>query len=131
MGHILQQLATLSPPFIDHCEKLMDFSREVARKYLTRYMFEKTEPKTTQSKMVEHVLKSLSTVNLFKVHGRMIDGNAAKTDLKLNVQLLGKDDSLWTDLWHYYVRADVLLSKRGGVSKLVETKDEALMRQSS
>ena len=40
---ILQQIAVLDAPFIDHCEKLMDFSREVARKYLAKFMFAKVK----------------------------------------------------------------------------------------
>lgn len=123
---ILQQIASLDVPFIDHCGKLMEFSKEVARKYLNQYMFSKIRPVKTRDSMVEVVLKGLSTVGVFKVHGRMINGNAAKNDLRLNVKLLGKDDDFWKDVWQYYVRADVMLS-RSGAAKLIETKDEILI----
>jgi hypothetical protein len=123
---ILQQIAVLDAPFIDHCEKLMDFSRTVASKYLERYMFSALTPAGVRNKAIENVLTKLSSVGLFKVHGRMIDGNAAKTDLKLNVRLLPKDDPLWIDVWHYYIRADVSLAS-GGVAKLIESRCEALM----
>ncbi|MGE5568749.1 MAG: SDH family Clp fold serine proteinase [Rhodospirillales bacterium] len=126
---ILQQIASLDIPFIDHCEKLMGFSREVARKYLANYMFKSIRPIREQKKAIELVLKGLSSVGIFKVHGRMIDGNTAKADLKLNVRLLGKDDPLWKELWQYYVRADVQLSRPPGLAKLVETKNEVLFRR--
>jgi hypothetical protein len=123
---ILQQIAVLDAPFIDHCEKLMDFSRTVASKYLERYMFSTLKPASARDKAIQNVLTKLSSVGIFKVHGRMIDGNAAKTDLKLKVRLLPKDDPLWIDVWHYYIRADVSLSSGSGVAKLIESRCEAL-----
>ena len=122
---ILQQIAGLDAPFIDHCEKLMEFSREVARKYLLKYMFASMTPATAQKKAIENVLKQLSSLEMFKVHGRMIDGNAAKTDLKLNVHLVGKDDDLWELLWDYYVRVAVTLNKTN-TSKIIESRNESL-----
>lgn len=124
---ILQQLAVLDAPFIDHCVKLMEFTREVARKYLGKYMFAKITPASAKKKAVDKALKRLSSVDVFKVHGRMIDGNAAKTELKLNVRLLSKDNPLWEALWEYYVRADMMLSKFG-VSKVIESRTEVLVR---
>ncbi len=105
----------------------MGFSREVARKCLAAYMFKTVKPKTKQRHMIDHVLTELSSVGVFKVHGRMVNANTAKTELKLDVELLGKDDALWKDLWQYYVRADVAM-KRSQHSKLIETKNEILMR---
>ena len=124
---ILQQIASLDVTFIDHCGKLMDFGKEVARKYLTTYMFGKITPPSRRNAMVEKVLKGLSSVGEFKVHGRMINANAAKNDLHLNVKLLGKADDLWRDLWQYYIRADVFMSRTAGLAKLIETKDEMLI----
>ncbi|HVU47873.1 MAG TPA: hypothetical protein VHD85_17205 [Terracidiphilus sp.] len=120
---ILQQIAVLDAPFIDHCEKLMDFSRAVASKYLERYMFAQAK-KASRDKAIQNVLTRLSSVGIFKVHGRMIDGNEAKTELNLNVKLLPKDDPLWQDIWHYYIRADVALAS--GASKLIESRCECL-----
>lgn len=125
---VLQQIASLDAPFIDHCEKLMEFSREVARKYLKTHMFRSLKPAQKQKAAIENVLKHLSSVGIFKVHGRMINGTTAKTELKLNVRLLGKDEPLWKELWQYYVRADVQLARSPGVYKLVETKNEILLR---
>jgi hypothetical protein len=124
---ILQQIASLDVPFIDHCGKLMEFSREVARKNLSAHMFKNVKPAKNKNAMIEDVLKGLSTVGVFKVHGRMINGIAAKNDLHLNIRLLGKNDEFWKDLWQYYVRADVMLTRSSGAVKLIETKEEILV----
>ena len=105
----------------------MDFSKEVARKYLKAHMFNSVSPAKKQTEMIDTVLKGLSSVGIFKVHGRMINGIAAKDDLHLKVKLLGKNDDFWKDLWQYYVRADVLLSRSHGMGKLIKTKDEILI----
>jgi hypothetical protein len=124
---ILQQIATLDMPFIDHCGKLMEFSREIARKCLNAYMFRDITPASKREKMVDTVLTGLSSVDTFKVHGRMINGSAAKNDLNLAVKLLGKNEIFWKDIWQYYVRADLVLSRIAGASKLIETKEEILV----
>ncbi len=122
---ILQQIAGLDSPFIDHCEKLMDFSRAAASKYLGKHMFSGIKPKTKRDQAISNVLTKLTSVRTFKVHGRMIDGNAAKTELNLNVSLLGKDDPTWSAVWEYYTRADVALATMG-LAKMVESKSETL-----
>ncbi len=124
---VLQQIATLDVTFIDHCGKLMEFGNDVARKYLENHMFSKAAPQAKKKALVDKVLKGLSSVGEFKVHGRMINGITAKDDLKLNVKLLGKSDEFWKDIWQYYIRAEVLFNKTPGLGKIVETKDEILM----
>lgn len=126
---ILQEIAGLDALFIDYCEKLMDFSRDVAQKCLSKYMFAKIKNSTQRKRIIDKIIEGLSSTALFKVHGRMIDGNAAKTELALNVTLLGKDDQLWRDIWNYYVRTDVLLSRLNPLAKLVETKNEMLIKE--
>ncbi|HEY6254053.1 MAG TPA: hypothetical protein VI685_29215, partial [Candidatus Angelobacter sp.] len=123
--HILQQIASLDPSFIDHCEKLMGFSTAVAKKNLCKYMF-KSLPNAEQNKRIAAVLKALASVSEFKVHGRMINANTAKTELKLDVHLLPKDDPHWKLIWHYYIRVNVAMSG-SSIGKLIETKNELLM----
>ncbi|NUQ78024.1 MAG: hypothetical protein HUU21_31200 [Polyangiaceae bacterium] len=125
---LLTQLATLDVPFIDHCEKLMDFSRDVAESNLRKHMFAGVKPKKAQDQLVNNVLKQLSATELFKVHGRMIDANSAKTILKLKTRILPKDDELWKAIWAYYVRAEVLFA-RNLFGKLIESKHESLVQQ--
>lgn len=122
---VLQQLAGLDNAFIDHCEKLMEFCRDVAGKYLSKYMFANVRGKGKKEQAVNTVIDHLSAVSILKVHGRMVDGNVAKTELGLNVKLLGKDDPIWQTLWNYYVRADIILGKLQA-SKLIESRHEVL-----
>jgi hypothetical protein len=104
----------------------MAFSREVASKYLQTYMFAKM-PAAERKPLIKNIVKCLSSVEEFQVHGRMIGPNAAKNELKLTVLILGKDNEFWKELWQYYVRADVQFGMSGG-NKLIETKNEILLK---
>jgi len=118
----LQMLATLDFPFIAECERLMDFGRDVAKKFLETYMFKRKRDKTAQA---DKVVTALTSVKLFQVHGRGIDGRKAR-ELDLNVKMCGKDDPLWKKVWEYYTRADIACGK-GRVAKMFETIHELLM----
>jgi hypothetical protein len=130
---ILTQLATLDMPFIDHCTKLMEFSRAVAQENLERYMFARIKNPTSRAEKIRKVIEQLSRPSVFQVHARMIDANAAKTRLGLNVKILPKDNKLWESVWQYYIRADVFLSGRHGLpaSKMVESRSESLFMAAS
>lgn len=126
---LLQQLATMDPAFIDHCRKLMGFCRDVARKNLAKHMFSRMAPAAKRKAAIEKVIGALSQPSNFHVHARMVDGNTAKTKLRLNVQQLAKDAPLWKAVWQYYIRADVCLSGRHGSAgvKIVESREESLI----
>jgi hypothetical protein len=118
----MQMLATLDLPFIAECERLMDFGRDVAKKFLGKYMFRKKRDKDAK---IDKVVKTLTSVERFKVHGRGIDGRTAREELDLNVKICGKDDPLWKKVWEYYTRAEIACGQ-GGVAKLFETTHELL-----
>ncbi len=88
-------------------------------------MFAKVREKDKKDKAVNTVIDNLSAVSILKVQGRMVDGNVAKTELGLDVKLLGKDDPIWKLLWNYYVRADITLGKMSA-AKLIESRTEML-----
>lgn len=119
----LQMIATLDLPFIAECERMMDFGRDVTKKFLMSYMFRK---KADKEQCADKVVKTLSSVERFKVHGRFIDGNTARRELGLKVKLCGKDDPFWKDVWEYYTRAEVALVKSRS-AKFFETTHELLM----
>jgi len=118
----LQMLATLDLPFISECERMMDFGRDVAKKFLETYMFKGKKDKDAK---VKKVVDTLSSVKRFKVHGRRVDGRTARTELKLKVDLRGKNDPLWKKIWEYYTRADMALAN-SNAAKLLETEHELL-----
>lgn len=125
---LLQQLASLDVTFIDHCKKLMEFCKDVARKNLEKHMFAEIKKAKNRNAAIEKVIQGLAQPSQFQIHARMIDGNTAKTKLGLNVKQLAKDDDLWKTVWNYYIRADVFLSGRHGTpgSKMVESREESL-----
>ena len=122
-GAIMQMLATLDLPFIVECERLMDFGRDVARKFLDKYMFKKVKDKKNK---IDKVVGDLSSVQIHKVHGRMIDGRTARTEYHLKTLLMGNNDIFWQKVWEYYTRTIVLLGK-SGAKKFFETEHELLL----
>lgn len=120
IGATMQMIATLDLSFITECEHLMDFGRDVARKFLKQYMFKDSTGKAVK---VKKVVDYLSSVKKHKVHGRMINGNIARRELGLEVKMLGKKDPFWKKIWEYYTRAEMHLA-RNGARKLFETEHD-------
>jgi hypothetical protein len=118
----MQMIATLDLPFIAECERLMEFGRDVARKFLETYMFKDESNKKAKA---DKAVKILSSIERFKVHGRMVNGQTARNELDLGVKMCGQNDPLWKKLWEYYTRAEVAIG-RGGVAKMFETEHELL-----
>ncbi len=102
---------------------MMDFGREVVRNLLTKHMFKKSKEKKDKA---DKVVDMLSSVKKHKVHGRLIDGATARSELGLNITLLAKDDPFWQLIWEYYTRAEIFLGNLTG-TKLFETKHEMLV----
>ncbi|MCU0913888.1 MAG: hypothetical protein MUC88_04900 [Planctomycetes bacterium] len=121
-GATMQMLATLDLPFITECEHLMAFGRDVAQKLLSERMLKGRRNEAKVKKAVE----TLSSVERFKVHGRILDGRTARTELGLKVSLCGRNDPLWRKIWEYYTRAEIALG-RSSAAKLFETEDELLI----
>jgi hypothetical protein len=121
----LQMLASLDIPFIEECQRMMDFGREVVRNLLMKYMFAKDADARTKA---DKVVQMLSSVKQHKVHGRLIDGGTARTELGLNVNLLAKDSALWKNVSEYYTRAEISLGTASS-AKMFETRHEMLIAQ--
>jgi hypothetical protein len=121
-GATMQMIATLDLPFISECQRLMNFGRDVAGKFLAAYMFKNDKNKKAK---IKKVVDKLTSVKWFQVHGRGIDGRTAKVELGLNIKMCGKNDPLWKKVWEYYTRAVVVCGK-GGIIKMFETTEELL-----
>lgn len=122
---ILQMIASLDVPFIEECQRMMDFGRDVVRKLLSAHMFAKEKDKQARDQKINKIVNMLSSVKTHMVHGRTIDGRTARQELKLNVKLLAKNDPLWKKVWEYYTRAELYLGMIRG-PKMFETREEAL-----
>ena len=100
----------------------MAFGRDVAKKLLSEHMMKKQKDKT---KKIRKIVRELSSVKRFRVHGRQIDGNTAKREFGLNVKLLGLHDKHWELIWEYYNRAYIAY-KSAGAEKLFKCEHEML-----
>ena len=122
---ILQMIASLNVSFIVECERMMDFGRDVVRKLLSKHMFSKEHDLPAKKAKIDHVVDMLSSVKMHLSHGRGINATTARSDLKLNVKLLAKDEPLWEKIWEYYTRAELHLGATPS-PKMFETRMESL-----
>jgi len=107
---LLQQLAGLNIPFTDEMENQIGFAKKTAVTLLDKYMLKPNYPqKTKRAKTASAIAEKLLSKQLFPVHGHYIDGPTAK-GLGLEVEVLGKDDTLWKQIWDYYIRCEVQMN---------------------
>lgn len=118
----LQMIASIDHPFTAECVRLMEFGRDVGRKLLNKHMFSHSKDK---QKKANAVVDTLSSVKTFQVHGRRIDGIAARK-LGLKVKMCGQNDPLWKKVWEYYTRVEIALGA-SNAEKLFETEHELLL----
>jgi Serine dehydrogenase proteinase len=108
---LLQQLAGLNIPFTQEMAHQIDFAKKTAARLLGKYMLMPSFPnQKTRAKKANEIAEKLLSKKLFPVHGHFIDGETAKRELELNVEVLDKNDKLWQLLWEYYVRSEVQMN---------------------
>lgn len=114
----LQSLSasTMEPAFIDHCRRGVEFSRDIAIKYLPRYQLPAklralgaTRSDSTLKRWAKKAADNLLSENTRFSHGRLIGAEEARDEVGLNVLLLERDDPGWQAYWELYVRAEVLM----------------------
>jgi hypothetical protein len=107
---LLQQLAGLNIPFTDEMENQIGFAQKTAVTLLDKYMLSPSYPKPkARTKKATEIAKKLLSKQLFPVHGHYIDGVTAK-NLGLEVEVLDKNDTLWKQIWDYYIRCEVQMN---------------------
>jgi hypothetical protein len=113
----LQSLSasTMEPAFIEHCRRGIEFSRDIAIKYLPRYQLPaklraggQTLSESALRRQAKKAAENLLSANTRFSHGRLIGAEEARDEVGLNVILLGRDDPAWQAYWELYVRAEVL-----------------------
>lgn len=108
---LLQQLAGLNIPFTQEMDHQIDFAKKTAARLLEKYMLMPSFPnKKIRARKANEIAEKLLSKQLFPVHGQFIDGETAKRELELNVEVLDKDDELWKLVWEYYVRSEVQMN---------------------
>jgi hypothetical protein len=122
VGH-LQSLSasTMEPAFIEHCRRGIDFSRDIAKKFLPDQLRAKAAaegkqapPKKALESAAAQIADNLLSEHTRFSHGRLIGAVEARDDVGLNVLLLGDDDLSWKAYWELYVRAEVYLQVLSG-----------------
>jgi hypothetical protein len=112
----LQSLSssTMEPAFIEHCRRGIDFSRDIAEKFLPRYQLKakyrgQRISKTRMRALARQAAENLVSANKRFSHGRLIGPEEARDEVGLNVELLDRCDRHWETYWELYVRAEVYM----------------------
>jgi Serine dehydrogenase proteinase len=138
---MLQSLATstMEPAFIDHCERGVAFSQDVAERFLRDYQIpaklrdagEARSPQTIKKRAKRAATNLLSADARFS-HGRLIGPEEARDEVGLHVELLDRHSPVWNAYWELYVRAEVYMQFLGNqpegapVGKLFFDRDSTL-----
>lgn len=116
---ILQMITTLDLPFVAECERLMEFGRDVGKKLLCEYMFKSSTDKEARA---DKIVTNLSSVEIYKVHGRLINGPMAR-GMGLEVRACGRTEAFWKNVFEYYQRATICIGRESAL-KLFETEHD-------
>jgi hypothetical protein len=122
LGYLtLLQASTMEPAFIQHCERGVDFARDVAEKFLPKYQLKalaKAKGESTRAadrnRAAKAIAENLLSANTRFSHGRLIGASEA-SEIGLNVVEFGRDDPTWAAYWELYVRAEVYMQLLGEV----------------
>jgi len=128
--------SSMKPAFIEHCRRGIDFSRDIAKKFLPKYQLPallasrgETRHPSTIKKHAKRIAEDLLSANTRFSHGRLISGEEAR-DVGLNVHLLAREDPGWNAYWELYTRAEVYMQMRTvgefRVAKLFFDRDSTL-----
>ncbi|MFQ5735144.1 MAG: hypothetical protein ACE5KM_24690, partial [Planctomycetaceae bacterium] len=107
------QLSLLSPAFIQHCEDLMNFGRDFARKQLQSHMLA-AECATDQSlwqSRIDRIVSNLTATSKHLLHGRMITAEDIQTDPELchlKVTALDAESEYWVLLNELLLRMEIV-----------------------
>jgi ClpP class serine protease len=105
----IAQLSALNTGFIDHCEKLMEFSKDFAVKALKNSML---RGKHNAQSLAKKIAENLSSASTYFTHGRTISAQAIKNNPPLNnlvIDELALDSEDWRMIFELYIRCEVFL----------------------
>jgi hypothetical protein len=120
VGYLQSLNATsMEPGFIEHCRRGVDFSRDIARKFLPQYQLKakykrkKGFGKKKLKQLADEIAENLLSRDARFSHGRLIGPEEARDDVGLNVEQLDRDDPRWEAYWELYLRAEVFMQTVG------------------
>ncbi len=96
--------STMEPAFIEHCRRGVDFSRDIAEKFLPKYQLRAKHEgqkltKTKMNALARDAADNLVSANRRFSHGRLIGAEEARDEVGLNVELLDRCDPYWEAYW--------------------------------
>jgi hypothetical protein len=121
----------MEPAFIDHCRRGVQFSKDLAQKYLPRYQLKAraaaddpdSEPSAADlEQWATEAADNLLSANTRFSHGRLIGATEAHDEVGLNVIELSRDDPSWEAYWELYVRGEVFMQMLGDGGELPVAK---------
>jgi membrane-bound ClpP family serine protease len=107
----LQQLASIDPVFVKHCEQLMEFAEKVGRRWITGRLVKRNIAEDDAQQKAHDVIDFLSDVAQHISHGKLILAGElrAKCGETLDIEELEETQPAWQLLWELYVRCEVFL----------------------
>jgi len=123
----MQMLAQVDGPFIKECERAINLSKEIARKWLKEHMLKgKTDAE------VQRAVDEFSDPSRTLSHGRMIDYRQAKS-AGIEVEYIPKEADLWEAFLELLFRSTTFLNMEASRIKLYESalvslKSDVLIR---
>lgn len=124
----LQEISTLNPAFVDHCIRLIEFTRDFGVKRMPKRMLKNKEDAPGKARVI--IDNFLSTHTRFH-HGRMIKADEILGDLtlrdNLNLEYKKEPDEFWNLVVELFSRAYIYLQQYPGErvkrSKLIESRN--------
>jgi hypothetical protein len=115
-------LSLLSPAYLKHCEDLMNFGRDFARRQLQSHMFhaEFTQDNHTWASHIDKIINNLTSTSKHLSHGRMINAEAINADQDLQhlkIFNLSEEDPYWLALTELLLRTEIV-SQLNNIGKM-------------
>jgi hypothetical protein len=109
----LQQLNApeMSPAWIAEMKREIKFGQDLVAKNLRKHMMTRMhpdEPARRIGQRASRIARDLSQANKRFSHGRMIGAQESK-DLGLDIEILSREDPLWTLMWEVWVRIEIFM----------------------
>jgi Serine dehydrogenase proteinase len=134
IGHLqLLNSPDMSAAWIKEMEREIKFGKDMVSKHLRRHMLPRLDPKADARSLgtkASRIASNLSQANKRFSHGRMIPAEECRDDLKLDVEVLDKENERWKLIWEIWVRMEIFLqtypagAEENGPAKIFADKDE-------
>lgn len=114
-------------------EREIKFGKDMVSKHLRRHMLPRLDPDAQAQALgtrASRIAANLSQANKRFSHGRMIPAEECRDDLKLDVEVLDREDERWKLIWEIWVRMEIFLqtyptgADENGPAKIFADKDE-------